>query len=727
MTHSTTFPASSPARGRLLLVLSLMALGSASCGGEGGTEPEAPRPTTVSISPATVTLSSVGETRNLTASVKDQNGSPMTGTIAWSSEATAVASVSATGTVTAVANGTATIRATSGSISGTATVTVQQVTTRLTIVSGDGQSALAGASAAEAVVVRAEDSGGAPVPGLAITFTPAAGSGTVSAASATTDAQGRASTTWTLGSAFGPQKLNISGGGLTAVANATSLSPVPLPDLVTSGTLALNRTDLTTLESVVAQVTVRNGGDVTTGQAVPARLLVDGQVAATLQVPPLQPGSSQALTFTLDPLTAGGHTLKLEVDPDNAVAELNEGDNVLQREVSVIVQTPVEAGATLTGLAGAEDTEILYLLELPFGANNLTVELSGGTGDVDLYIEGGDRPSVRDDFNDCQSGSPTTAERCQISPVTPGKYHILLHAFTAFSGTTMKVSLDGEVLPFDIEVVFLSHGTPRQDSAVIAAANKWMSFIKVDIPDSDFSANPYPPAQCAQGQPEVLDNVDDVRIYVRIDSIDGVSGTLAQAGPCVTRGLGHLTVLGSMQFDEADLQQLDEQNALFSVVLHEMAHVLGLGTVWDDLGLLQNPSLPSNKGADTHFTGARARTAFDAAGGSAYSGGQKVPVENIAGEGSGDSHWRESVLGVELMTPFFNGGVLNPISAITVESMADLGYQVDATGADTYTGSFSAASRAPGAEGPVIDLSGDVPRRPIVRVDRKGRVLSLKR
>lgn len=709
--------------GRLLAGLLALAV-MASCGGsDGGTEPETPRPTTLVLTPSTVALSYIGASTTVTARILDQDGSPMTGAVTWVSDTPAVATVISTGMITAVSNGTATVRATSGSLSATVAVTVQQVATSLAVVSGNAQSGNAGEPLSEAVVVLAKDQGGTAVAGVPVTFTPDPGSGTVSVSSTTTDSEGQASTVWTMGSSFGPQQLiaRVESGPSVGIS-ANSLSPFPLPDLVTTGTLVLSRPDPSNLETFTVQATVRNAGNASTGQAFRVRLLSDGVEIASENVASLAVDGSKTFTFDVGPSTVGNHPLRFEVDPDGVIEELIESNNALTRDVRVVLQTPVNAGTTLNGLNAQENVELLYRLDLPVSANNLTVELSGGTGDVDLFMKAGVRPSNRDDYNDCQSGSPTTTERCQLTGVTPGTYHILLHAFSTFSGTTMNIRLDGEVLPFNIEVVFIDHGTAAQDAVFIQAAERWMSILPVDVPDSDFSNDPYEADQCLEGQPIVSDVVDDIRIYVSIDSIDGPSQVLARATPCVTRGLGNLPILGFMEFDEADMDGLASAGELLPVVLHEMGHVLGVGTIWGIRGFLKDPSRPSSPGVDTHFTGAGAIEAFDAAGGTAYTAGQKVPVENTADEGSADGHWRESVLRRELMTPFFNSGQQNPLSAITVRSLADLGYQVDVTKADAFTGITPAPSRVAGSTDRLIDLSGDMVRRPIVAVDQKGRI-----
>jgi uncharacterized protein YjdB len=78
----------------------------------------------VVVSPATASVA-VGATVQLTATTKDANGNVLTGRgIAWSSNATGVATVNSSGVVTGVAAGSATITATSEGKSGTAAITV---------------------------------------------------------------------------------------------------------------------------------------------------------------------------------------------------------------------------------------------------------------------------------------------------------------------------------------------------------------------------------------------------------------------------------------------------------------------------------------------------------------------------------------------------------------------------------------------------------------------------
>ena len=155
--------------------------------------------------------------------------------------------------------------------------------------------------------------------------------------------------------------------------------------------------------------------------------------------------------------------------------------------------------------------------------------------------------------------------------------------------------------------------------------------------------------------------------------------------------------------------------------MHEIAHVLGIGLLDGWYSTLANPSdaLPD---ADTHFPGSRAVAAFNAAGGASYTGG-KVPVQN----GGDDAHWRESVMGSENMTPQFTVGEAHPVSAITIQALADLGYRVNARLAQPYIVSPAAAAAAVAEDAPAIDLRNDVYRGPITEIDGEGNIIGIRR
>ncbi len=80
----------------------------------------------MTVTPSSARLEALGETVQLAAEVRDQNGAAMNGvTVVWTSDASAVATVDPTGLVAAIGDGTATITAASGELSAAATVTVE--------------------------------------------------------------------------------------------------------------------------------------------------------------------------------------------------------------------------------------------------------------------------------------------------------------------------------------------------------------------------------------------------------------------------------------------------------------------------------------------------------------------------------------------------------------------------------------------------------------------------
>lgn len=273
---------------------------------------------------------------------------------------------------------------------------------------------------------------------------------------------------------------------------------------------------------------------------------------------------------------------------------------------------------------------------------------------------------------------------------------------------------------FDIDVVFTDSVSAPHRAAVREAADWWMTILAgMELPD-------VPTDQLGRlgcggvFAEERVGEIDELVIVAAIREFDGPGGILGAAQPCAVREASMLPFVGVMRIDVEDLAllELDDQREL---ILHEMGHVLGIGSLWHSFDLLRNPSIGADgSGADTHFAGPLAIAAFDDAGGTAYAEGEKVPVENRAGPGSGDVHWRQSVMRTELMTPYATIGAPDPLSAITIQSLADLGYVVDVSVAEPYALPIPAAAVA--EEPDVIYLGDDVLKDPIIIVDRDGRV-----
>jgi len=118
-------------------------------------------------------------------------------------------------------------------ISVTATGTAEPlVATSIELVSGSDQTAIVETALTSPVVVIVKDQNGDAFAGTEVSF--AVTEGSVSAATGTTDADGQASVTWTLGTTVGTQTLNASATGLTGSPVAFSATGEAVPIVVGS-------------------------------------------------------------------------------------------------------------------------------------------------------------------------------------------------------------------------------------------------------------------------------------------------------------------------------------------------------------------------------------------------------------------------------------------------------------------------------------------------------------
>ncbi|HUE77536.1 MAG TPA: putative Ig domain-containing protein [Longimicrobiales bacterium] len=227
---------------------------------------------------------------------------------------------------------------------------------------------------------------------------------------------------------------------------------------------------------------------------------------------------------------------------------------------------------------------------------------------------------------------------------------------------------------------------PHLDEAIA----RWEAVLTGDLVPVALPTSFLHPSACG-GFGEGLNGttVDDVLVMINIDSIDGPGGILGRAGPCVVRDTSNnsLTIGGILTLDSEDLLPLVGNETLTHIITHEIGHILGFGSLWEH----GNHNLLDGEGtSDPRFTGVKAVEEWHALGGEA-----DVPVEAEGGEGTVESHWRESVFKDELMTGFSAApGVFQPLSRVTVGAMDDLGYVVDYSAADSF--SLSSLLLAPG-------------------------------
>ncbi|TWT96617.1 hypothetical protein Pla108_23860 [Botrimarina colliarenosi] len=175
----------------------------------------------------------------------------------------------------------------------------------------------------------------------------------------------------------------------------------------------------------------------------------------------------------------------------------------------------------------------------------------------------------------------------------------------------------------------------------------------------------------------VGDPLTTVYITAQVSPIDGPGMILGSAGPtevALDAANYILATDGEMTFDSADAANLVSAGSFGNVVLHEMAHVLGFGTLWT------NNNVASVGTGE--FTGPNATAYWQ----SEFGQTGTPDVELDGGPGTANGHWNENLGGAglvgitsvdgdlrnELMTGWLNSPTF--ISDMTIASFIDIGF-----------------------------------------------------
>lgn len=138
-------------------------------------------------------------------------------------------------------------------------------------------------------------------------------------------------------------------------------------------------------------------------------------------------------------------------------------------------------GVPVTALADAAGSERFWTMEVPAGAGAPQFAISGGTGDADLYVKFGSRPS-RSSY-DCRPYKVGNNETCQLE-ARAGTYHVMLAGYTAYSGVSLVGSTGGGKDEYvnDNDIPLVDNGTVESPIDVPRDGNgRATSRVTVDI------------------------------------------------------------------------------------------------------------------------------------------------------------------------------------------------------------------------------------------------------
>ncbi|ARE40998.1 Zinc metalloendopeptidase, leishmanolysin family [Rhodovulum sp. P5] len=232
---------------------------------------------------------------------------------------------------------------------------------------------------------------------------------------------------------------------------------------------------------------------------------------------------------------------------------------------------------------------------------------------------------------------------------------VILAASLPYAGT-------GSASTFDI-ILDISGATSAQAEAFTIAASIWETLITGYTVD-DYST--------------------PLTVSMSVTDIDGSGGTLGYGGPSYGQFADSelYVTSGLVAFDTDDIDSYSLTD-LVTLALHEVAHVIGFGTLWEYGPYdLTDASGYRDAANATEYTGANAVAAYnDEMGLTGDSLVTSIALEEAGGSGTAGSHWDETDYGLgtddityELMTGWYNGADSAYISAFTLASFEDLGY-----------------------------------------------------
>lgn len=95
----------------------------------------------------------------------------------------------------------------------------------------------------------------------------------------------------------------------------------------------------------------------------------------------------------------------------------------------------LQNGVPVTGISGAAGSERRFTVQVPAGRTRLTIAMSGGTGDADLYVRFGSAPTTTS-YN-CRPYRAGNAETCTFNYPSGGTWHVMVRSYSATSGVSL--------------------------------------------------------------------------------------------------------------------------------------------------------------------------------------------------------------------------------------------------------------------------------------------------
>ncbi|NQZ11774.1 MAG: pre-peptidase C-terminal domain-containing protein, partial [Algicola sp.] len=97
-------------------------------------------------------------------------------------------------------------------------------------------------------------------------------------------------------------------------------------------------------------------------------------------------------------------------------------------------------GIDETNLSGAANSKKYYSTVVSSGSSKLTVTMSGGTGDADLYVRKGSKPT--ESQYKCRPYKNGNNETCTVNNPGADTWHVGVFGYSAYSGVSLKSTVE---------------------------------------------------------------------------------------------------------------------------------------------------------------------------------------------------------------------------------------------------------------------------------------------
>ena len=148
-------------------------------------------------------------------------------------------------------------------------------------------------------------------------------------------------------------------------------------------------------------------------------------------------GTTSNTSYSLTGLSAAT-SYSVSVTAEDAAGNVSGAGNT-----TFTTETPAQGGTTCasaTNLSGSKRSWKHYSVDVPAGATSLNVDMSGGSGDADLYVRYGSQPTTGS--YDCRPYKSGNNESCSFSNPNGGTWYVSIRGYSAYSGVSLEVCYD---------------------------------------------------------------------------------------------------------------------------------------------------------------------------------------------------------------------------------------------------------------------------------------------